>query len=162
MKNSKLFLKIPETAKNFPTETWISQKFPNPSDFPAQTKNSQFGILKSQFGYPVKIPLTETLAQELYVASDRYAVIDLNEECIKFLQSSIKAENVFSMLIWAHKYQVDKIKEKCVAFAVEKGSEIFLYNVAGWRELGECSSELRQSLIKSIVNKVSDAVNFSL
>ena len=52
MKNSKLFLKIPETAKNFPTETWISQKFPNPSDFPAQTKNSQFGILKSQFGYP--------------------------------------------------------------------------------------------------------------
>ena len=110
----------------------------------------------------MKIPLTETLAQELYVASDRYAVIDLNEECIKFLQSSIKAENVFSMLIWAHKYQVDKIKEKCVAFAVEKGSEIFLYNVAGWRELGECSSELRQSLIKSIVNKVSDTVKFTL
>ena len=52
MKNSKLFLKIPETAQNFPTETWMSQKFPNPSDFPAQTKNSQFGILKSQFGYP--------------------------------------------------------------------------------------------------------------
>ena len=109
-----------------------------------------------------KIPLNETLAQELYVASDRYAVIDLNEECIKVLQSSIKADNIFSMLIWAEKFHVDKIKEKCVAFAVEKGSEIFLYNVAGWRELGQCSLKLRQSLIKSIVNKVSDAVNFSL
>ena len=57
MKNSKLFLKIPETAQNFSTETWISQKFPNPSDFPAQTKNSQFGILKSQFGYPASSSL---------------------------------------------------------------------------------------------------------
>ena len=48
MKNSKLFLKIPETAQNFPNETWISQKFPEPNNFP----KPQIGILKSQFGYP--------------------------------------------------------------------------------------------------------------
>ena len=109
----------------------------------------------------METPLTESLSQELYVASDKYAVTDLNEECIKFLQSSINADNVFSMLIWAHTYQVNKIKEKCIAFAVEKGSEFFLYNAAGWKELGNCSWELRQSLITSIINKVSSTVRFT-
>ena len=43
----------------------------------------------------------------------KYAVIDLNEDCIiKFLQLSINADNVFLILIWAHNYQVNKIKEK--------------------------------------------------
>ena len=110
----------------------------------------------------MKIPLTESLAQELYVASDKYDIADLKEERINFLQLSIKAENAISLLSWSDKYQFTGIKEHCFAFAVEKGSEIFLYNVAGWRELGQCSLKLRQSLIKSIVNKVSDAVNFSL
>ena len=52
----------------------------------------------------------------------KYAVIDLNEDCIiKFLQLSINADNVFLILIWAHNYQVNKIKEKWITFAVEKG-----------------------------------------
>ena len=109
----------------------------------------------------MKIPLTESLSQELYVASKKYAVPDLNEECIKFLQSSINVDNVFSMLIWAHNYHVDKIKEKCIAFAVEKGSEMFLYNVAGWKELGKSSLELHKLLITSIINKVSSDVEFT-
>ena len=159
MKNSKLFLKIPETAKNFPTETWISQKFPNPSDFPAQTKNSQFGILKSQFGYPVKIPLTETLAQELYVASDRYAVADLKEECINFLQLSIKAENAISLLSWSDKYQVTGIKEQCFAFAVEKGPKSYLYDADGWEDL---SVEVFTLLRTRILNKVEEQADKDL
>ena len=99
----------------------------------------------------MKIPLNEHLAQELYLASDKYDVTDLKEECMKFLQSSIKVNNVISMLAWADYYHVDKIKKICLAFPEHNDSKFLLYNT----DFKELKLELRQKLINSAINKAS-------
>ena len=107
----------------------------------------------------MKIPLTESLAQELYVASDKYDIADLKEERINFLQLSIKAENAISLLSWSDKYQVTGIKEQCFAFAVEKGPKSYLYDADGWEDL---SVEVFTLLRTRILNKVEEQADKDL
>ncbi len=107
-----------------------------------------------------RTPFTLSLAQSLYIATDKYDIGDLKEECSKFLLSSIKEDNVISMLIWAERCFVEEIKEKCIAFAAKKEQVVFLYDVGAWNELMKFHQELSLTVIQRVMENVSDSVNW--
>lgn len=117
-------------------------------------------LLYYMYAGDTKIPLTEALAQSLYVISDKYDVADLKEKCLNFLLSSIQPDNVISMLVWSERCFVDKIKAECLSFSVKRGQEIFLKDIVGWNEMVKFHPDLNTTVIRSIIEKVADSVNW--
>ena len=61
-------------------------------------------------------PLTEDKAKLLIVAANKYAIEDLKNICLSFLLPQIRIDNVIHLLVWAHNYSVDKMKEATLEF----------------------------------------------
>ncbi len=73
-----------------------------------------------------RIPLTEESAQPLFVAADKYNIEDLRDECVGFLLTCFRVDNVINLMTWAHLHSVDKLKEAAFTFAAENGQEVSL------------------------------------
>jgi speckle-type POZ protein len=62
-------------------------------------------------------PLTDAMAQPLFVVSNKYAIEDLNEKCVRYLLRSIRTSNAVDLLVWAnHLHSVEKIEEAALDF----------------------------------------------
>ena len=97
----------------------------------------QFDIFKELLHYlysgRLSLPLTEAVAQPLFMAANKYHIDDLKEECVGFLLGCICMENAIKLMIWAHTNSVDNLKEVALSFVVLHGKEICLCKE--WEEL---------------------------
>ena len=59
-------------------------------------------------------PMTETTAQLLFAAADKYDLEDLKEECIRFLLTCVTETTAKKLFEMAAKYHIDELKEECV------------------------------------------------
>ena len=71
-----------------------------------------------------KTEINEDTAQPLYIAADKYYIEDLKKECVHFLVSSIKVENIIRLLVWAHLHLVDELKTKAFKFIAKHGKAV--------------------------------------
>lgn len=101
----------------------------------------------------ISTPLTELLARPLFVAADKYHVDDLKEECGGFLLGSIGMDNAIDLMIWAHMYSVDNLKEAALTFVVGHGEEICLSKE--WEELTKNHPDLCVLATRRIIGKMS-------
>jgi speckle-type POZ protein len=58
--------------------------------------------------------MTETTAQLLFAAADKYDLEDLKEECIRFLLTCVTETTAKKLFEMAAKYHIDELKEECV------------------------------------------------
>ncbi|EFX77551.1 hypothetical protein DAPPUDRAFT_32754, partial [Daphnia pulex] len=80
-------------------------------------------------------PMTEASAHLLYAAADKYDIADLKKDCVKFLLSCVRVDNVLNLMIWSHNFSITKAKEATVAFAARHGKEIC--KLESWERLTE-------------------------
>ncbi|XP_057367357.1 uncharacterized protein LOC130688395 isoform X2 [Daphnia carinata] len=85
-------------------------------------------------------PLTDANAQSLFVVADKYDIQDLKEECITFLLTCVKMNNVVGLLVWSHLYSVEALKEVVLTFIDHNGKEICF--LKDWEELAKNYPEL--------------------
>ena len=67
----------------------------------------------------LETPLTEEKAKMLFVAADKYDIGDLKKICLLFLLRYIHTKNVLHLMVWAHNYSVDKLKEAALKFVAD-------------------------------------------
>ena len=61
-------------------------------------------------------PFTEERAQALYKLADKYSVNDLKEDCVDFLISSFRPDNVLRLMAWADFQSIEKLKKEARSF----------------------------------------------
>ena len=64
------------------------------------------------------------IVQPLFVAVDKYDVKALQEECIFYMVSSIRVNNVIDMTIFVHLYSIEELEDEAIEFAVWNSREI--------------------------------------
>ena len=58
----------------------------------------------------------EDKAMQLYILADKYLQEDLCEECVNWLNKTLKENNVFEILKFAHEQNISKITIACLEF----------------------------------------------
>ena len=75
----------------------------------------------------IETPLTERKAKLLFLAADKYDIEDLKNICLHFLSAYILYKtNVIHLLVWAHTYVVDKLKEAALEMVAINFDQICL------------------------------------
>jgi speckle-type POZ protein len=72
--------------------------------------------------------------QALFLAADKYQVDALKEICEEILIQRLELKNVIPLLVWAHLYGAEKLKETAVAHIVKRRKEV--WKLKEWAELG--------------------------
>ncbi|XP_045032566.1 uncharacterized protein LOC116926900 isoform X2 [Daphnia magna] len=88
----------------------------------------------------ISTPLTDAMAQSLFVVADKYEIQDLKEECVIFLLTCLRMDNVVGLLVWSYLYSVEELKEVTLTFMAHHGKEICL--LKDWEELAKNYPEL--------------------
>lgn len=94
-------------------------------------------------------PLSETSAQPLYVAADKYDISDLMKECVRFLFSHIRVDNTISLMVWAHLHSVETLKNAAINFTGQHGKAIC--SLKDWEELTKNYPELSVLAVRRIL-----------
>ncbi len=102
-------------------------------------------------------PLTETTAQPLFVAADKYDIEDLRKECVAFLLSCIRVDNAINLLVWSHLHSVDELKDAALSFTARHGKEICL--LKDWEELTKNFTDLCLEATRRIIGRMSLSPN---
>lgn len=98
-------------------------------------------------------PLTELNARSLYITADKYDLDDLRHECIDYLISTIRVENVIDLLIWSHVRSVDEVKNDALAFAATHGKELCILDE--WERLVENYPNLSVTATRLMMEKMA-------
>ncbi|XP_046449356.1 BTB/POZ and MATH domain-containing protein 1-like isoform X2 [Daphnia pulex] len=116
----------------------------------------QPGIFKQMlhFIYSVQlsVPLTETTAQRLFEAADKYDIGDLKDECVDFLLDRIRVNNVINLMAWAHIHSVKELKEATLTFTSLHGKEISKQR--DWENLTKNYPEVCPEATRRIIDRM--------
>ena len=75
----------------------------------------------------LETPLTGAKAKMLFLAADKYDIEDLKKICLSFLVGYILFKtNALRLMVWAHKYSVDKLKEAALKLVADNVDQICL------------------------------------
>lgn len=85
-------------------------------------------------------PLTEETVRSLYVAADKYDIVDLKKECVGFLLNCIRVDSVTNLMAWSHLHSADELKDATLTFASLHGKEVCQLN--DWENLTKNYPEL--------------------
>ena len=94
--------------------------------------------------------------QALFLAADKYQVDALKDICEQFLIHQLAIDNVLHLLVWAHLYGAEKLKETAVKYIVEERSQV--WKLKEWAELGRNYFDLFFLICNQIVPYSSDSV----
>jgi hypothetical protein len=97
--------------------------------------------------------LTETTAQRLFEAADKYDIGDLKKECVDFLLLCIRVDNVINLMAWANIHSVEELKEETLEFTSYRGKEISL--LKNWRSLMKNYPEVFCEATRRIIDRMS-------
>ena len=91
-------------------------------------QDAQLDIFKQLLHYiycgRLPMPLTESTSHSLLIVAEKYDVVDLKEECAKFLVSTIRMDNAINLLLVAHQQSVEKMKEGVIYFIKQNAKQI--------------------------------------
>ena len=94
--------------------------------------------------------------QALFLAADKYQVDALKDICEQFLIHQLELKNVLHLLVWAHLYGAEKLKETAVKYIVEERSQV--WKLKEWAELGRNYFDLFFLICNQIFPYSSDSV----
>lgn len=73
----------------------------------------EFEVFKELLHYiysgRIEKPLTQEMAQSLFVAADKYEIVDLKDECSEIVISNMKIENAISLMIWSYTHSFNRV-----------------------------------------------------
>jgi hypothetical protein len=69
-------------------------------------------------------PQNADTARQLFLAADKYDIVDLKHECVRFLPTQIQINNAIEIMIWADHHSVKDIKEAALEVVVANGKAI--------------------------------------
>lgn len=92
----------------------------------------------------------ESITQLLFVASDKYGVEALKNECVNALKKELKINNAISFLVWAKFYSVPKLFNKAMKFVLQNCSK--LSRQPEWMELIKNHPELCLEVTQRIID----------
>lgn len=81
----------------------------------------------------ISTPLTDAIAQPLFLVADKYNIKDLKKECTTFLLTCVRMDNVVGLLVWANLHSVDALKEVTLTFVAHNAKDIC--RLKDWEEL---------------------------
>ena len=102
-------------------------------------------------------PLTEASAQPLFEAADKYDIVDLKEECVSFLLTCIRVDNVINLMSWADLHFVDELKQLALKFVVLNAKEICI--LKDFEELTKNYPYLCVLVTRQITDRMSMSLN---
>ena len=93
-----------------------------------------YDILKEmlRFIYKDEIEHMETVANDLFIAADKYDIQDLKDECANYIANNINLENAIEIFELAAKYNAEKLKTQAMNFM--KSSIDKMVKVDGFKE----------------------------
>jgi hypothetical protein len=103
----------------------------------------------------LSLPLTETSAQRLFEAADKYDIGDLKDECVDRLIHRIRVDNVINLMAWAHTHSVEELKEETLEFTSLHGKEIS--QLKDWENLMKNYPEVFFEATRRIIDRMSSS-----
>ena len=97
-------------------------------------------LLQFIYSGQLSTALTEDTAQAMFVAADKYDINELKEECVDFILTCIRMENVINLMVWANFYSIKELKDAALAFVADNGQEICMQS--DWEELTKSYPDL--------------------
>jgi len=99
-------------------------------------------------------PNVETIAEELLIAANKYALEELKTECVRVLESTLSVDNVLDMLVVGDQHEAVKLKEAAFAFLVNR-LDVFMdknFKIL-WHKFKEAHPELTTETVKVLLEK---------
>ena len=69
--------------------------------------------------------LKENSAKLLFQAAHKYEIADLMDDCINFIITCIRLDNVLALLSWAKPYSADKLNNAALVFIGQNSQEVY-------------------------------------
>jgi speckle-type POZ protein len=82
-------------------------------------------VLHFIYSGKVSSSINQIKAQSLFEAADEFDVGDLKQQCVSYLISHIRMNNVYQLISWAKLHSVDELLEAAVHFHSEKLIKLF-------------------------------------
>lgn len=82
-------------------------------------------VLHFIYSGKVSSSINQIKAQSLFEAADEFGVGDLKQQCVSYLISHIRMNNVYQLISWAKLHSVDELLEAAVHFHNEKLIKLF-------------------------------------
>ncbi|XP_035229652.1 TD and POZ domain-containing protein 4-like [Stegodyphus dumicola] len=96
-------------------------------------------------------------ACDLYYASDKYAVLDLQDICREIIISSLSTSTVFEVLALADKHTDEKLLNEALTYIASVFQEIKLTD--GWTDFQKQNLGLANQVLSSVVEVYSKLIN---
>ena len=74
------------------------------------------------------------IVEDLFKLSHEYNLKKLNRDCEEFLKKNITVENVINWLLFAERYEAEKLRKACLVFVAKYGKKFF-DETQTWRDL---------------------------
>jgi hypothetical protein len=114
-------------------------------------------LLQYIYSGRLSLPLTETTAQRLFEAADKYDIGDLKEECVSFLLTCVRMDTVINLMAWAHLHFVDELKQLALEFTVLNAKEVCI--LKDWEMLTKNYPHLCVMVTRHITDRMSISWN---
>lgn len=82
-------------------------------------------VLHFIYSGKVSSSINQIKAQSLFEAADEFDVTDLKQQCVSYLISHIRMNNVYQLISWAKRHSVDELLETAVHFHNGKLIKLF-------------------------------------
>lgn len=69
--------------------------------------------------------LTIDTAQKLFLAALKFDIIELQEDCIDYIETQIEVNNALELMSWSHRFSIYKLQEATLNFIATHSKEIY-------------------------------------
>jgi len=136
--------------------------------FSSDSEESKTGIVKVQgidasvmealiqFMHLGSVENLEENAENLFVAADKYAILDLKAQCAKFIGASLSKENFFNRIVLAFKHNSDELKKHVLDFLLKSNDRIFISLLASeeWLQFGASNMKMAKEIIETVTKEL--------
>jgi len=132
------------------------------------TEESKTGIVKIQdisatvmeavvqFLHLGAVENLDEIAEELFVAADKYAIHDLKVQCSNSIGASLSKENFSDRIVLAFKHNSDELKKHVLNFLSKSNDGIFMSLLASdeWLDFAADNKELAKEILSAVDEKL--------
>jgi len=132
------------------------------------TEESQTGIVKIsdinvnvvealiQFLHLGYVENLEEIADKLFIAADKYMILDLKGQCANFIGASLGKENFFDITVFAFKQNSDELKTRILDFLSKSNDGIFMALLTSeeWHQFFSNNVQLAKEIAETIGKKL--------
>jgi hypothetical protein len=98
------------------------------------------------------------LAEELFIAAEKYQIEELKRKCIDALGNSLTHENIFSRTVLAFVYNgAESLKSKCLRYLAQRPHSMYLtplFSSTDWISLLQRNKKLADEIMNTVFEKI--------